>query len=159
MEMHRSDYPIVWASGASPDIEAVVAVIVAWLQGASASEVSARFNFVSAEELADIVGDEELVEAQWRSLLADDIYDAERPFLDAVYEHERARRLFPMLSHGVLRLGADIARIGGREVRIVPLRHGGHRIENEKGHVLTTLDSLAELGPHLRLGRGDGCPE
>ncbi|WP_412737382.1 DUF6193 family natural product biosynthesis protein [Krasilnikovia sp. MM14-A1259] len=132
-------------SGASPDLDAVVGVVVAWLQGESASDVSTKFPFVKAGELADINDDEGLINAQWQSLLVDEYALDERALVEAAYGNEHARSLFPMLSHGALRLSTDLGCPGGRVMRIVPLRHGGCRIEDEDGPVLATLDSLDGL--------------
>ncbi|AEV83704.1 hypothetical protein ACWT_2737 [Actinoplanes sp. SE50] len=151
VEIRRSDYRATWVSGAAPELDPVAGVILAWLAGESAAAVSARFPFVTAGEFADVAGDDEMVAAQWRSLLAAPEYRDERPLLAAVHRSPRARRLFPVLTHGMLRLSADMGRVGGREIRIVPLRHGGHRIEDGAGTVLATLESLLSLDPLLDL--------
>ncbi|MFI2277982.1 hypothetical protein ACH45F_37035, partial [Catenuloplanes sp. NPDC020197] len=53
-EIHRRNYRILWASGASPDFNVVISVICQWLHGRRAFEVAEEFPFVRIGPLADI---------------------------------------------------------------------------------------------------------
>ena len=146
VEIHRLPSRILWVSGSIPDLDMVARLIVLWLQGASASELGGQFGSVRVGELADVARGDDLAAAQWRSVLSDEIYLNERPLLEAVYRLRAARRLFPVLSHGVLKLSYDSGRVGGRELRIVPLRDGGYRVEDEEQITIAVLNRIDAVG-------------
>lgn len=90
-EIHRRNYRIVWASGASPDFDVVISVVCQWLHGRRAFEIAEEFSFVRVGPLADIDGDLNLTAAQWASLLEDESNLNERPMLESAFGDRRAR--------------------------------------------------------------------
>ncbi|WP_435612096.1 DUF6193 family natural product biosynthesis protein [Streptomyces sp. bgisy159] len=150
----------VWAEGATDDLAALVAASVAWRDGMSVGEFAENFPFMVLTRLAREREAGDPVRAQWDWLLNSEIFEDERPLVEAAHAEYRLRRLFPNLSHGTLRLSANFGVQGSREIHIKPLDSGRYRVEDTSvpgssfvaGGLMEAVVSAAEFlerGPDL----------
>lgn len=120
----------VWAEGATDDLAALVAASVAWREGMLVGEFAENFPFMTLTRLAKAREAGDPVPAQWDWLLNSEIFEEERPLVEAAHAEHRLRRLFPNLSHGTLRLSTNLGVQGSREIHITPLDAGRYRVED-----------------------------
>ncbi|MFE2597004.1 DUF6193 family natural product biosynthesis protein [Streptomyces sp. NPDC059396] len=150
----------VWAEGATDDLADLVAASVAWRDGMSVGEFAENFPFMTLTRLAKAREAGDPVPAQWDWLLNSEIFEEERPLVEAAHVEYRFRRLFPNLSHGTLRLSTNLGVQGSREIHIKPLGAGRYRVEDtsvsgssfDAGSLMEAVVTAAEFldrGPDL----------
>ncbi|MCX4845252.1 DUF6193 family natural product biosynthesis protein [Streptomyces sp. NBC_00893] len=143
----------VWAEGATDDLADLVAASVAWRDGMSVGEFAENFPFMTLTRLAKAREAGDPVPAQWDWLLNSEIFEEERPLVEAAHAEYRFRRLFPNLSHGTLRLSTNLGVQGSREIHISPLGAGRYRVEDtsvsgssfDAGSLMETVVAAAEF--------------
>lgn len=149
----------VWAEGATSDLATLVAASAAWRDGMPVVEFAENFSFMALTRLAAAREAGDPIPTQWDWLLNSDIFEEERPLVAAVHADGRFRRLFPNLSHGVLRLSVNLGMQGSREIHIIPLGGGLYRVEDTAlpGSQATVggLNEAVEAAGEL-LDRGQG---
>lgn len=118
----------VWAEGATDDLASLVAASVAWRDGMLVGEFAENFPFMTLTRLAKAREAGDPVPAQWSWLLNSEIFEEERPLVEAAHAEDRFRRLFPNLSHGTLRLSTNLGVQGSREIHITPLDGGRYHV-------------------------------
>ncbi|WP_143667122.1 DUF6193 family natural product biosynthesis protein [Streptomyces sp. ms184] len=150
----------VWAEGATDDLTDLVAASMAWRGGMPVGEFAESFPFMTLTRLAEARETGDPVPAQWDWLLNSEIFEEERPIVEAAHVEYRLRRLFPNLSHGSLRLSTNLGVQGSREIHINPLVSGRYRVEDtsvsssslETGSLMEAVAAATEFldrGPDL----------
>lgn len=135
----------VWAEGATGDLAALVAASAAWRNGMLVGEFAERFSFMVLTRLAKAREAGDPISTQWDWLLNSDVFEEERPLVEATHADTRFHRLFPNLSHGTLRLSTNLGVQGCREIHITPLGGGLYRVEDTVlPDSTSTVDSLTE---------------
>ncbi|TXS56985.1 DUF6193 family natural product biosynthesis protein [Streptomyces sp. t39] len=97
----------VWAEGATEELDSLVDAIAAWRGGMPVDDFAARFPFMTPGRLARAREAGDVTRAQWDWLRTAEVHADERALVTAFHEDGRFHRFFPVLTHGVLRLGLD----------------------------------------------------
>ncbi|GII24278.1 DUF6193 family natural product biosynthesis protein [Planosporangium mesophilum] len=119
-----------WARGATDDLTATVMVADAWRRGATLTELTGEFPFMSCTELAQAYESGDPVTTQWQRLLEDGDLESIRPLLRAAYANSRIRSLFPVVSHTtLLRLARNPVDRSGDETWITQTSDDAYRVE------------------------------
>ncbi|MFE3142179.1 DUF6193 family natural product biosynthesis protein [Streptomyces scopuliridis] len=121
-----------WAAGATGDLLDAVKVAEAWRNGTGLEELTGLFPFMTTTPLALAYESGDPVATQWDRLLGHDEYVRERPLLRRAHANSRLRPLFPVISHGTLRLSLDSRDRTAEEIWISPLANGVFRVESTR---------------------------
>jgi hypothetical protein len=139
----------VWAEGATEELEALVDAIAAWRGGMQVDDFAGRFPFMTPGRLARDRESGDVTSAQWDWLCTAEVYADERSMVVAFKADGRFHRLFPNLSHGVLRLSFGDGVQGARELHVVPREGGAYRVIDtqhpESGEVVASLDEAVAV--------------
>ncbi|MGW0946298.1 DUF6193 family natural product biosynthesis protein [Streptomyces sp. NPDC002623] len=119
-----------WADGMTDDLRELVGAVAAWRSGLPVDEFAGAFPFMRLGRLARGYESGDPIAAQWEWLRTAEVYDRERPLVEAAHANGRLRGLFPYLSHGVLRLSTELGRQGAREIQICPVSGGSYQVED-----------------------------
>jgi hypothetical protein len=132
----------VWAEGASEDLESLVDAVAAWREGVPVDDFAARFPFMTPGRLARAREAGDVTRAQWEWLCTADVYADERDLVTAFHEDGRFQRLFPVLTHGVLRLSFGGGTPEARTIAVAP-EDGAYRVTDThhsgRGEVAASL--------------------
>jgi len=150
-----------WADGMTDDLRQLVAAVAAWHRGIPVDEFAGTFPFMRLGRLARGYESGDPTAAQWEWLRTTEVYEAERPLVEAAHADGRLRGLFPYLSHGILRLSTELGRQGAREIQICPVAGGAYEVEDTaSGRALKNavtleeaIDSAADLLEHVHFGQ------
>ncbi|MFF8844447.1 DUF6193 family natural product biosynthesis protein [Streptomyces sp. NPDC015127] len=118
----------VWAEGATEEVDELVDAIAAWRGGMPVDDFAGAFPFMTPGRLARARESGDVTRAQWDWLCTAEVYADERSLVAAFHADGRFHRLFPNLSHGVLRLSFGNGVQGARELHIEPLGSGAYRV-------------------------------
>ncbi|QIP84561.1 hypothetical protein GLX30_11575 [Streptomyces sp. Tu 2975] len=139
----------VWAEGATDDLESLVDAVAAWRGGMLVGDFAGRFPFMVPGRLARAREEGDVTRAQWDRLCTAEVYADERSLVTAFHEDGRFHRLFPNLSHGVLRLSFGDGVQGARELHVVPMGGGPYRVidtqQVESAEVVASLDEAVAV--------------
>ncbi|MDV5145801.1 DUF6193 family natural product biosynthesis protein [Streptomyces sp. SBC-4] len=104
---------------------------------------------------------EEVVEAQWRTVLSYGPEVIGQEMVRAAYAQPRLRQLFPGVSHGILLLSRCVGYPHTRDVPVVyPLGEGGYEVTNRAGadelygRCATAEEAFAVVAANLPEGCG-----
>lgn len=117
----------VWAEGATEELDPLVDAIAAWRGGMAVDDFAARFPFMTPGRLARAREAGDVVRAQWDWLRTAEVHAGERDLLTAFHEDGRFDGLFPVLTHGVLRLGFGGGDPAARAITVAP-EDGAYRV-------------------------------
>ncbi|MFF3144806.1 DUF6193 family natural product biosynthesis protein [Streptomyces sp. NPDC057927] len=116
-----------WDIGSTDDLGLLVEVVVAWREGVPFDELAARFTFLELDEFARALERGEPTSSQWADLLSAEFHRRQWNLLRRLHADEVLRNMFPVMSHGAVRLRVDLFDGASRQVRVYEL--DGERYE------------------------------
>jgi len=113
-----------WEIGATDDPGLLAEMLAAWQEGVAFGELAARFEFLELDEFVRALEDGEPTSSQWSELLSSDVYRGQRDLLRRLHADEVLRTMFPVISHGAVRLRVDAMDRASRHVRVYEAEPG-----------------------------------
>jgi hypothetical protein len=120
----------VWAEGRSGELEEIVKAMAAWQSGMLVEDFAAAFPFMVPNHLAQGRQEGNMVPAQWDWLRNSDVFIDSHQMVERAYSDGRFAELFPVLTHGTLRLIKNYWADASREIMITPLTAGSFLVED-----------------------------
>ncbi|MER7109303.1 hypothetical protein [Streptomyces sp. NPDC000229] len=118
-----------WEIGATDDLGLLVEAVAAWREGMPFEELEERFEFMDLEELARALEAGEPTSLQWSDLLSSDFYRGQWNLLRRLHADEVLRNMFPIVTHGAVRLRVDPLDTTSRQVLV-------HELDGERYEVM-----------------------
>ncbi|GAQ54490.1 hypothetical protein a10_04303 [Streptomyces acidiscabies] len=138
-----------WGIGATDDLGLLVDAIAAWRDGVPFDVLAAEFAFLELDEFAGALDRGEPTAAQWTDLLASEPGD----LLRLLHADDVLRNMFPVISHGAVRLRVDPMNWLSRQILVFEEREGHYSVARPPGTAWTEVRA-ADLIPHLRAALG-----
>ncbi len=117
-----------WEIGSTDDFGSLVEAIAAWREGVPLDELAARFEFLELDEFARALERGEPTSSQWDDLLSSDFHQRQWGLLRRLRADEVLRRMFPVISHGAVRLRVDLLDGASRQALV-------HELDGERYEV------------------------
>lgn len=118
-----------WVDGATSDLAVLVRSVAAWRGGMPLHEFAEKFPTMRPTRLAWAYDSGDPISAQWDWLRTSEDFSEERFLMNAAYESERLRQLFPYLSHGTLCLTVEHGVRSARVIRMSRIASADYRVE------------------------------
>ncbi|HET6353687.1 hypothetical protein [Streptomyces sp.] len=139
-----------WEIGSTGDLGLLVEAVVAWREGVPLDELAARFEFLELDEFARALERGEPTSSQWADLLSSEYHQRQRGLLRRLHADEVLRHMFPVISHGAVRLRVDLFDGASRQVLV-------HELDGERCEVRVGVPEAdwvevptGDLTAHLR---------
>ncbi|MFD8419533.1 hypothetical protein [Streptomyces sp. NPDC059466] len=116
-----------WDIGSTDDLGLLAEMVVAWREGVPFGELAERFTFLELDEFAGALERGEPTSSQWADLLSAEFHRRQWNLLRRLHADEVLRNMFPVMSHGAVRLRVDLFDGASRQVRVYEL--DGERYE------------------------------
>ncbi|MFI1394876.1 hypothetical protein [Streptomyces sp. NPDC020681] len=107
-----------WEIGSTDDLRLLVEAVAAWREGVPFDELAARFTFLELDEFARALERGEPTSSQWANLLSAEFHRRQWNLLRRLHADEVLRHMFPVISHGAVRLRVDLFDGASRQVRV-----------------------------------------
>ncbi|RKT09593.1 hypothetical protein BX285_6688 [Streptomyces sp. 1114.5] len=149
----RGGHP--WAEGATPDIAEAAGVLAAWKHGATLTELSERFPFMTYTRLSQGYEDGNPEAVMWDLQIGDPKFEEYRDLLIALRAEPQLARMFPFFSMWTLRLAKDAYREEPGELLIRQQDDGSYLLwssseTEEDQREFRRLDDLVAAAAALR---------
>lgn len=105
LSVHIPDF--TWEIGSTDDLGLLVEAVAAWREGVPLNELTARFEFLELDEFARALERGEPTSSQWSDLLSSEFHRRQWNLLRRLHADEVLRNMFPVISHGAVRLRVD----------------------------------------------------
>ncbi|MFI9613123.1 DUF6193 family natural product biosynthesis protein [Streptomyces sp. NPDC052023] len=120
-----------WEIGSTDDLGRLVNAVAAWREEVPLDELAARFEFLELDEFGRALEKGEPTSAQWADLLSSEFHQRQQGLLRRLHADPVLRHMFPVISHGAVRLRVDLLHAASRQVLVHEL--DGERYEVRAG--------------------------